>query len=88
MTLAKSWKKHVGEVQRVATKLNGITFNLAPFDILDKKTKQFYEIKTASKLNMGHSSECRISLSADEVKFGTVFKDKFTIMIAFDRKSH
>jgi hypothetical protein len=88
MTLGESWKQHAEGVKKVAQKFgnNAVVFSTSPFDIIDLKTNRFYEVKTASVRKGRHRTECRIHVSRDELKFGSIFGDKLTFVILFDGK--
>ena len=86
MNVTKQWQRHKQAVSKIAEERQGISFNSAPFDIVDK-LGLFYEVKTPSDLkgkHKGECRECRITLSDDEKKFGELFKEKYRILILFN----
>jgi hypothetical protein len=85
--IAEQYNKHRKMVEKVANELRGIMFTKAPFDIIDER-KQFYEIKVVGARKGRHSSECRINVSENELKFGEIFGDKLTYIIFFKENKY
>ena len=87
MHVAEQWLRHKNAVAKIAEKKQGISFNSAPFDIVDCDGI-FYEVKTPSDLKGKHKGECRLTLSEDEKKFGDLFGDKFIVIIIFNEVTY
>lgn len=62
----------------------------SPFDIIFQpgKTLTFYEVKCAAEMNGRHRSECRITFSDDEIKFGALVGNALRVIIFFKNKRY
>lgn len=82
----KVFDRHQIAVKKIQKKVGGVAFRTGPFDIMDKEGN-FYEVKCPRKRKGRHLSECRISISDDEYKFG-LLNEKLIYFILFDGKEY
>jgi len=75
----RTFDRHRSAVSEIGKELGGTTFSKAPFDILTDDAK-FFEVKCPSPRKGKHSSECRITVSEEERRFGEIMPLTFIIL--------
>jgi hypothetical protein len=86
MDLVKQNRRHRNAVEKINGVVDGVIFHIAPFDIVSKDGRVFYEIKCLSKRVGRHRHECHIPISENERKFGDIFKNNYVFIIFFKRR--